>query len=275
MRTVVITGGNGLVGSHLRTHLANSCDVHAPGRDALDLAAPLDRAALPASAGAVVHLAQSSRFREFPEGVDDMMAVNVARTLDLVRYAVAARATTFVYASTGGVYGTGPHPFRETDPAPPAEPLGFYPASKLAAELLLRPFEPLISVVILRFFFVYGAGQARGMLVPRLVDSVRERRPITLDGADGLTINPVHAGDAAAAVAAAVTLTQSAVINVAGPETLTLRAMAEKIGEATGVAPFFQTRSIPSSGLVADTGRMRTLLSAPGRMFSDGVRDVL
>ena len=107
--TVLLTGATGLTGRHVLALLAEDDDVVAVGRRdppaALaaratwvrhDLAAPIDRAALPERVHAVVHLAQSERYRDFPAGAADVFTVNVAAAAALAGYAVAAGARRFV-----------------------------------------------------------------------------------------------------------------------------------------------------------------------------------
>ena len=275
MKTVLVTGAGGLLGSHLVPMLeAEGHDVIPTGRDLIDLSRPLDPSKLPRKIDAVVYLAQSSRFREFPETADDIFQVNTGQALRLLDFARRAGASNFVYASTGGVYAASPDPLTETSPL--AEPMGFYPASKRAAEVLAEAFAPHLHVALLRYFFIYGAGQKREMLIPRLVDSVREGRPVALQGEQGLRINPVHAGDAARATAAAVRLTQSATINVAGPETLSIRAMCETIGTRVGREPVF-THDFDATppALIADTRRMAELLVAPTQRFEDAIGELI
>ncbi|HEY0148215.1 MAG TPA: NAD(P)-dependent oxidoreductase [Allosphingosinicella sp.] len=284
MRSIVF-GAGGLLGAHLVPVLTEQGPVHAVGRSAvaaasgvtplaIDLAKAIDPATLPSEIDSVAYLAQSSRFRDFPEAAGDIFQVNTASLLAMLDFARRAGARNFVYASTGGVYAPSDDVVTETSPL--ASPMGFYPASKRAAELLCEAFAPFMNVVILRYFFIYGPGQKRDMLIPRLVDNVREGRPIGLDGQDGLRINPVHAADAAAATAAAMRLDRSATVNVAGPETLSLRDIACAIGASVGREPNFEVHADrrPAS-LIAGTAGMADLLVPPRRRLADSIADLL
>ena len=154
--------------------------------------------------------------------------------------------------------------------------MGFYPASKRAAELLLLPFAADMTIVNLRYFFIYGPDQSRDMLIPRLVDNIRDGRAVNLQGINGLRFNPIHVTDAVRATAAALALSESATINVAGPQALTMRAMAETIAAKAGRPPVFTVEEGSKPGhLVADIGRMEALLGAPEHNFDDRVAELL
>lgn len=283
MRTVLVTGAGGLLGSALVPLLAAEHRVVAVAREtvaaapnieplAMDLSQPLDSSVLPERIDAVVYLAQSPRFREFPGGAGDVRRVNVDQPLALIEEARARGATSFVYASSGSVYAPSPEPLSEEAPTPAN---GFYAASKLAAELLLRPYSAVMNVALLRFFFIYGAGQKHHMLLPRLVDSVREGRTVPLRGQDGLRINPIHADDAARAAAAALQLEGAHTVNVAGPEELSLRRVCEIASAALGKPPQFEVHVGEAQHLVADTRRMEALLGRPRTRLEDAIGELL
>lgn len=280
MSRILITGAGGLLGSHLVPLLSREHELFALGRGApegataitADLSNPVDPAALPANADSLVYLAQSPRFRDFPDGAADMFQVNVAQPLALLDWARRASVRRFVYASSGSVYAPSDRPIREDDPTPAP---GFYASTKLAAERLALAYGGMISVVCLRFFFIYGRGQKRDMLLPRLVDSVREGRPVTLQGSDGIRLNPVHAEDAARATAAALELDGAHAINVAGPEALSIRRICEAAGAALGRDPVFESAPPAAGDLVADISRMSERLISPRIPFVEGVRDLL
>ncbi len=81
------------------------------------------------------------------------------------------------------------------------------------------------------------------MLVPRLIDNVIAGNAITLQGEDGIKINPIHVSDAVAALEACMKLEGSHTFNVAGTQTLSLREIACTIGKAVGREPVFKIDS--------------------------------
>lgn len=289
MKTIIVTGATGLVGSHLLPLLDSGEEVHVLTRNPpaeaaagnlvyhrLDLGGGFEAAALPARVDAIAYLAQSDHFRAFPEKALDMLEVNVASPLRLLDYARRAGARSFVYASSGGVYGSAEAPLLEDVPISANGSLGFYASSKLCAEIIAETFAPFMSIALLRIFFAYGRGQKRSMLIPRLINSVRTGNPINLQGHDGMRINPVHAGDAARAVKAALELKGCARFNVAGPDVLSIREICETVGAKVGRAPIFEIdETRRGQNLIGDIERMRDQLVAPKRRFEDGVDELL
>jgi nucleoside-diphosphate-sugar epimerase len=80
----------------------------------------------------------------------------------------------------------------------------------------------------------------------------------------------------AEAIRLCLALEGSQTLNLAGPEVLTLRQIAESIGAAVGRAPRFQTKVETPPIIVGDTSRLKTVLGwQPEARFSDGVREWL
>ena len=114
------------------------------------------------------------------------------------------------------------------------------------------------------------------MLIPRLIDNIAAGNPVSLQGQDGIRINPVHAVDAARAVKAALDLEGCARINVAGPDILSIREIGEIIGRKVGREPVFSVdESRIDENLIGDIERMSSQLIAPERRFEDGVTELL
>ena len=285
MRNILITGASGFIGRHLLRALAPDNQVWAlvcngsvePARNVVQVRHDLTSTELPANLpqkiDAVIHLAQGRHFRDFPEHARETFAVNVEATMALLEWARLAGATTFVLASSGGLYGGGSLRFAENDQIAGTGPLGFYLTSKHCAELVAENYASCYNLIVLRFFFVYGLGQNRSMLIPRLVDNISSGRPITLNGDSGITINPTYVTDAVRALIAALSLGQSEKINVAGPEICTLRSIADLIGQLVGRPPLFTlTDPSPSSHLVGDTTKMSQLLCRPLTPVREGLQ---
>lgn len=289
MAKLLITGAGGLIGSHLLPLFGADDELHViarPGSGAafapdvrvypIDLGKPFDDRQLPDQVDGVIYLAQSERFREFPEHARDVFEVNVASVARLLDYARRANASSFVLASSGGVYGAARNPVEEQSLVPATGRLGFYLSTKLCAEILAENYAPHMNVVILRLFFAYGRGQRRSMLIPRLVDNIRAGRAISLAGEEGIRINPIHASDAAQACKAALAIVGMHRINVAGPEVLSLRQMCETIGPKVGREPIFDIQPTGiADHMSADIGMMCRLLCTPERQFGEGVEDLL
>jgi UDP-glucose 4-epimerase len=288
MKSALVTGAAGLLGRATAIALADAgVEVHALVRNSaqrfrddivfheVDLAQPLVAASLPQEVDAIFHLAQAREFRDFPTSASSVFSINVSTTAFLLDYASRAGVGSFVYASSGGVY-RGQETVALTEDSPlqaPAE-LGYYLATKLSSESLVGSYSAQFAAVCLRYFFIYGAGQARSMLIPRLYDRVRGSEPLSLQGEDGMRINPVHVSDAAAATVAAANLGGSATLNIAGPEVVSLRDIGELFGRDCGREPLFEEGAGAPVDLVASTSRMSELLEAPTITLGQSLPDI-
>lgn len=281
----MVTGASGFVGRALcKTLSGQGHDVigltrsgsGVPFGTALqcDLAAPFDVSRLPDGCDAIVHLAQSSHFREFPDGARDMFEVNIRVTFELLEFARQLGVKRFVYASSGGIYGQGTEAFSDRHPLVMANSLGFYLSTKLVGELLVENYDTFFKTATLRIFFAYGPTQQSDRLIPRLLNNVLQGRPIMLQGETGLSINPIYIDDVVEIMIRAIETDEILKLNVAGEEILTLREIAETIGKVVGRAPKFDVRpAAQSPRLVGDTSRLLgKLRHKPKICFSEGVR---
>jgi UDP-glucose 4-epimerase len=275
---ILVTGATGFLGQAMLPLLTQRGDVvalHRPGSRPLgsdgvrwigqDLAGPLSDE-LPDRIDAVFHLAQSRRYREFPDGAVDVMEINTMATTRLLDYCRRAGGDTFVYASSGAVNGAGRKPIEERDP--PA-PQNLYAVSKRAGERVVEQFRSIMRTHSLRYFFIYGPGQ-QGMMMPGIMQRISGGQEVQLAGEDGIAINPVYVEDAARATVSALDLADSATINVAGPETVTVRQIAGVIGDQLGVEPRFA--NVPEQAdFVASIELMSALLPAPTTSPQEGL----
>ncbi len=239
--------------------------------------ASLSVAELPVGMDAVMSLAQSEHFRNFPDRAVNVFDVNVRGQLQLLDWAQRQGVGRYIMASSGGIYGSKAQPYVAEDQLLAVDsPLGFYLGTKLSAEVLFQNYRNLFHTgAILRPFFIYGPGQGADMLVSRLIASVREGRPVQLQGANGLKMNPVFVSDAAAAFEAALDLEGFHVLNVAGPEVVSLRALCDCIGRKLGIAPRFQYVPGEPSDYIASTAAVERVLGKPIVGIDEGLRRTL
>lgn len=288
MAHVLVIGGAGFLGRHAIHRLSAAgfevSATHSPGRSAplapgvrwlecdLSSSAATDR--WPATCDHVVFLAQARNYRDFPAAAEQIFAVNLAALQQTLSYARRCGARKFVLASSGSVYTSAGLPAQESDVIDMEAARSYYVATKLAAEFLLQPYAQFFSVVRLRIFLPYGTGQNPDMLLPQLVQRVREGRPILLDGADGLRANPLAAPDFAEVVERFLSVDASGLYNVGGPEEVTLRQLGMLLGKVMGREPCFEDRpGCRPPVLVGRTDSLRRVLGwAPATTVEAGLR---
>jgi len=280
-KTIVVTGGKGLIGGYLLA-AENSVEWVSVVRPREDLAegevgidlekswSPTD-AGLPEKCDAVIYLAQSSAYRELPARSADLFQCNVVSLSNMLEYAQSAGATSFVNASTGSVYRPTQEVITESSPVVEDLQAGgvLYPWSKLTGEALVNSYSDHFSVTNLRFFFVYGAGGDRQMLLPRIARNVRDGETIKIQGENGVSICPTFAGDAAAVCLKATELEGAHTINVAGPESLGLKQIGEILGSSMGKTPVFESNPGDPPSFRVDESTIVELMGRPLTGFAE------
>jgi nucleoside-diphosphate-sugar epimerase len=278
---VLVTGAAGFVGRHLVPRLASEHDVIALVRRPpaspfgaarileADLADPRLETLLPGGIDVIVHLAQA--YRAFPEHAGEIFGVNAGSTQRLADWGRRNGVRRFILASSGSVYAPASRPLHEDDPV---RPLSFHPATKLIAEQLLTYYEDAMAVVRLRLFAPYGPGQTDRM-IPRLVATIGEGRPVRLSRGGEPRLNPIHVDDLVGIIGQAVAGAGAPVVNIAGPRAVSVADIAEIIGSNLGRVPVFEAHDVdPPGDLIADTGRMHAVFRVGALIDpSDGLRD--
>lgn len=236
MRNVLVFGASGFVGSNLIQSNNDDVNFIPVGRKAKEgwvnanLTDENFVEYLPKNVDVVVYLAQSKEYRNFPGGAEDMMSVNAMAILKLANWSVANGVKKIIYASTANVYSSKDSCMSvgdETDPG------SFYGFSKLSGENVLKQFSSLISVDILRFFTIYGPDQ-KGMLIPNMIEKVRNQEKITLTNKEGLFLSPIHVNDVVSLInvlsTESVDKIKYEILNVSGTERLSLLDIVKSIG---------------------------------------------
>ena len=286
MRKAIITGANGLLGRTLCNQLSKSWDLYAivrskPKRSldsinyiSLDLSRDFSFKELPGEIDCIIHLAQSNRFKDFPEGASDVFSVNVKTTHNLLEFSRKSNVKQFIYASSGGVYAESESLLKECSPIHENKKLGCYLGSKICGEILVQNYSTFFTTSIVRPFFIYGSGQKRNMLLPRLFDNVRNGNSIDLIGGEGLKINPIHVEDAVLSIESLLEKNKSSIYNLAGPEILSLRQISDGFGNYLNEKPVFNNINSSSTDIIADISLMKSELHVPFISLLDRIDDL-
>jgi nucleoside-diphosphate-sugar epimerase len=219
----------------------------------------------------VVHLAHHPHVT-FPDHAEELHRLNTTATLELLEAARHRGAARFVYASSGAVYGYGDHPFDEREPPTASD---FYALTKLHAEALLRTYTPFFATSVVRPFFPYGPGQ-RDRLIPRLADRIAAGEPIQLRPDGHPRVNPIFVDDAVEAVVAAVEGRAPAILNLAGPDVVSIRELADLIGSIVGAEPVVADGAeAPAGDLIGATSAVVGVLDRTLVPLEEGLRRTL
>ena len=262
MRTCLVTGAAGFVGSHLsaallaRGHTVVGLDAFIPyyprplkERNLAPLLAhpnfrlrTLDLRTddlAPALAGvdAVFHLAaQAGLLRSWHE-FDSYMTCNILATQRLLNAAAASRPH-FLQISTSSVYGR----FATGDESSPLAPISPYGITKLAAENLCHAYAANfgLPVTILRLFSVYGPGHRPDMGYNIFIRQLLQGETITIDGDGTDSRSNTYVEDCVQGLILAFEQPDRSVgetFNIGGGEEVNVNQVLAILAELSGITP--------------------------------------
>jgi UDP-arabinose 4-epimerase len=300
MKYVLVAGGAGYIGSHTCKALARAgyqpvvFDNFSTGHRWAVKWGPLvegdiaDRPLLQEviqkyQIDAVIHFAASALVSESMENPYKYLHDNVAGSVTLLEAMREAGVQRIVFSSTCATYGVPQSvPISETQPQKPVNPYG---ESKLFVERALHWYERTFGLgwVALRYFNAAGAdrdgeiGECHGQethLIPLVVQSALEQRPVQIFGADyptpdGTAIRDyIHVEDLASAHIKALEYLdgggQSIALNLGMARGYSVREVIAAV-ERAGARPVQVQESARRPGdpqvLVADTRHARDVLS--------------
>lgn len=227
----------------------------------------------------VVYLATSPLHREGSRGAGHLFAVNLQSAIVCAEAARRAGARRFLYTSSGNVYAPSFEPMSESAPVRRDD---WYALSKLQAEEALALFRGSLEVITARLFGVYGPGQ-RSRLVPGLITSVLAGRPVRLLGRPGesgaptgLRLNLSYIDDVVGVLGRLVHEGGPRCLNVAGTEVLTLREIADAIGQHVDKQRVFDVPGVDRDlDLIADVTLLRKRFAPTFTPFAEGLARTL
>lgn len=248
-KTVLVTGSEGFVGSHLVAFLTSQgARVVGITREATRRSVAADvtsKKALTAvfrkytpqycfhlAAIATVEAGTTNPVRTFEE--------NITGALNVLELSRQHNLTRVIIASTAHVYGDGEGLFREEDPPRPTRP---YETSKTCVDLIAQSYADTfhLPVLIPRFVNIYGPGDKnRERIIPKTITALLARKNPTMWG--GAAIREyLYVDDAIAAYDLLAKLSddkveKNRIYNFGSRDAVSVRELITRIIELTGVS---------------------------------------
>ncbi len=307
MRSILVTGGAGFIGSHLVDRLLSEGDwqvsivddfndfydpaikhanvshheknpnyrlFEADIRDKTALKRVFDEHTF----ACIVHLAARAGVRPSLEQPLLYAETNINGTMNLLELAQEHSIKQFVFGSSSSVYGINAKvPFSEDDPI--RQPISPYAATKAAGELLCHTYTHLYGIrsICLRFFTVYGPRQRPDLAIHKFARLMSEGKSIPVFG-DGTTRRDyTFIEDIIAGVRAAIDCDKSdyEVINLGESRTIELRELISLLEKELGVAARIDEQPLQPGDVpqtFADITKARQLLGySPETQIEEGI----
>lgn len=266
MDRVLVTGGAGFIGSHVvealldsgaevlviddfrlgkREHLEHAASTGRLTVAAGDIRNPDDlRVAADFAPDTVFHLAALHFIPYCNAHPLEAMDVNVLGMETVIRALRDAPVKTFVFASSGAIYGFSDDPWPETAPPRPDE---IYGLSKWMGERLMGLFHsdrPDVRTVVARLFNTYGPRETNPHVLPDIMRILHEGKPIELGNLWPKRDLIFVTDTAAALVAAAAGDAGLEVFNVGTGNGTAIEQVLQTIEKITGKT--LDVRQVPS-----------------------------
>jgi UDP-glucose 4-epimerase len=248
--TIAVTGGAGFIGSHVvdaliaAGHNVRVLDLRPPIQANAEWAEVdlLDQDALTDAlkgCGPVFHLAAMADVNHVIANPAESVAITVlgaARMLEAARRADAGRlilaSTVWVYAATHGDVVDEDTPFDLT-----AGERHIYASSKLAAEMFCADYANLYGrpYTVLRYGIPFGPRMRSDLVVAAFLERALRGEALRIDGDGAQERSFVYVEDLAAAhLLALAPVAQNRTYNLEANEPISIRQLAETIGELVG-----------------------------------------
>ncbi len=298
MKTVLVTGGAGFIGSHLVDALvARGCDVAvlddlSTGKKE-NLSGVFERirfiegsvadfdtvASAAHGVDTIVHLAAVASVPKTIADPNYSHSVNVNGTFNVLETA-RQNGARVVYASSCAVYGDDPElPKRETSPVAPKSP---YALQKYIGEQYAQMYRDMFGVqsVGLRFFNVYGPRQDATSpysgVISIFLKKIANEEGVIIFGDGKTTRDFVYVGDVVAALSAAAERADTFGVYAIGTGIETsLTDMVSLLGQSLGVEPsvsFVPERAGDIRRSVSDSSRAQKDLNwKADTVFKEGI----
>jgi UDP-glucuronate 4-epimerase len=311
VKTWLVTGGVGFIGSHLCRSLLSRGDAVRIVDDFSDAPYPTalkrknaealrrdfpavdvvegcitDRqlaTELVAGTDGILHLAGLAGVRPSFADPARYVKVNVEGTANLLDAAQRAGHELFVLASSSSVYGNAT-PLPAAEDAPAIVPESPYASSKRGAELVVAAMlrkTPRMRCPALRFFTVYGPRQRPEMAITTFLRAILAGEPITVFGDGSMRRDFTHVDDIVRGILAAADGAPEGlrVYNLGSGAPVTLTELVTAMGKAARRSPAVKHEAVPLGDVdatFADIARARDELGwSPRIKLDEGLATVV
>lgn len=292
IKTVLVTGACGFIGSHLlpaliekgyevialdskysliklptEEHREGVTKIQADICDHLqmnDLAKKL-------KFDSIIHLAAMAAPRVAQVRPHETFKVNVYGTYNVLRMGKEANVKRVIFASTAHVYGISPK-YMPTNEAHPLALHDVYTSSKIMGEQLCHLFfdNHNISYMAVRMFNGYGPGQSLDYFIPAMIEQAK-KGGIVLRGRH-ITKDFIYVDDMVGAIMTALPLHYVGPLNVGTGVQTTLEYVASYIAKAFNVdLSFAETEDKGPTHMQCDNSRIKSLGWSPKVSIDDGL----
>jgi|SaaInlStandDraft_2_1057019.scaffolds.fasta_scaffold21674_2 UDP-glucose 4-epimerase len=211
---ILITGGNGFLGTHLTQFLnnqghnitifdnfSNSKLSESKNKIKIIEGDILDYSKLSKSMkdmDFIIHLAAQINVEDSINNPEHTMSINVQGTKNVLQSCVDNKISKFIAASSAAVFGNNLHmPLTEESSKNPISPYG---QSKLFMEEIILKYSKQYNLnsIILRFFNLYGVGQSKQYagVISKFIDKIKKNKNLEIYGAGEQSRDFIHIDDA-------------------------------------------------------------------------------
>ena len=293
MKSVLVTGGAGFIGSHLceallaagyrvrvldnlsygkREWVPAACEFLEG-----DIRNPDDCRRAADGVDGIFHLAAMSRSGPSQDLIELCTASNITGTQNMLLAARDTGVKRFIYAGSATAYGNLPPPHREDGPL---QLLNAYALTKRTGEEYCLLFDRQYGVpsLVLRFFSAYGPRQpetgAYALVLGIFLNRRAAGKPLEIHGTGEQRRDFIHVRDIAkSCIAAYQSDTHGEIFNVGSGTNVSVKELADMISRDQVQTP---ARSDDSMATLADISRIHARLGwSPQVAFEDGVRELM
>lgn len=310
MKTFLITGGAGFIGSTLAERLLNEnnrvividnfCDFYDPSikeenikkclnnenytlyridiRDMNELENIFNDNKI----DAIVHLAAMAGVRPSIENPILYQEVNGIGTQNILEQAKKHNINSLVMASSSSVYGNCKDvPFKENFVVDYA--ISPYAATKKANEVMAHVYHKLyhMNIIMLRFFTVYGPKQRPDLAINKFTRLMLEGKKIPMFGDGSTSRDYTYVDDIVDGIIRSINYVENndnvyEIINIGNSSPVSLLEMINTIGEVLGVTPDIEKLPMQAGDVertFADVSKAKRLLGYEAKTsFKDGIK---